>query len=408
MARRSDMAINRLTAGRGRGRGRRRTVRPSSSSEPATETVFGTHTLEIKGYSLTKGMGVGKYIASKKFSIGGYEWVIYFYPDGKYSKDNSSYVSVFLTLLSMATRVRVFYELNLLDHRGKRKRHAGSHFDHSLEGGPIIFRRGGCMWGYNQFYNRKDLEDSAFLMDDTLKIKCTIGVVVTLSSDSSKLKTIEVPESDIGAHFGALLDSGAFSDVTFSVGGEKFHAHKLVLAARSKLFLTEFVNGVEKDEDGDIVVNDIEPKVFKALLHFIYKDSLIQDEELHMSRSSLFSSLSETFPAKLLAAAEKFDLSRLKLMCESILCRDISIDSVVSILLLADRNHATELKLTCLKFTVQHLKAVMQSEGYKYLIQNHPLLQAEVLKTLVEFQEPFIEKPKHEIVNIESSEDDDH
>jgi len=53
------------------------------------------------------------------------------------------------------------------------------------------------------------------------------------------------------------------------------------------------------------------------------------------------------------------------------------------------------------------LAAVMQSEGYKYLNQNHPLLQAEVLETLVEFQEPFMEKPKHEIVNIESSEDDD-
>jgi len=68
----------------------------------------------------------------------------------------------------------------------------------------------------------------------------------------------------------------------------------------------------------------------------------LEDEELYMSRSSLFSSLCETFHAKLLAAAEKFDLSRLKLICESIFCKDISIDSVVNILLLADRNHATE------------------------------------------------------------------
>jgi len=90
----------------------------------------------------------------------------------------------------------------------------------------------------------------------------------------------------------------------------------------------------------------------------------MQDTELYMSRSSLFSSLSETFPAKLLAAAAKFDLSRLKLMCESIFCKDISIDSVVSILLLADRNHATELKLTCLKFTVQHLKGEFSYSHY--------------------------------------------
>jgi len=68
----------------------------------------------------------------------------------------------------------------------------------------------------------------------------------------------------MGEQFGVLLDSGAFSDITFSVRGQKFHAHKLVLATRSKLFLTEIVNGTEKNEDGEIVVNDIEPKVFKV------------------------------------------------------------------------------------------------------------------------------------------------
>ncbi|XP_029129092.1 BTB/POZ and MATH domain-containing protein 4-like [Cajanus cajan] len=72
------------------------------------------------------------------------------------------------------------------------------------------------------------------------------------------------------------------SDVTFSVGGERFHAHKLVLAARSTTFETEFFNGMEED-DRDIVVTDMEPKVFKALLHFIYRDPLIHDEELFTS-----------------------------------------------------------------------------------------------------------------------------
>lgn len=121
-----------------------------------------------------------------------------------------------------------------------------------------------CVRGYNRFCNRKDLEAATFLKNDCLKIRCTIGVVVTACSDSSKLKTIQVPESDMGEQFGVLLDSGAFSDITFSVRGQKFHAHKLVLATRSKLFLTEIVNGTEKNEDGEIVVNDIEPKVFKV------------------------------------------------------------------------------------------------------------------------------------------------
>lgn len=97
------------------------------------------------------------------------------------------------------------------------------------------------------------------------------------------------------------------------------------------------------------------PVVVQALLHFIYKDTLIEDDELFISHSSFLPSVSDTFAAKLLAAAEKYDLPRLKLMCESVLCKDISIDSVSYILALADRYHATELKSTCLKFSAENL-----------------------------------------------------
>lgn len=106
------------------------------------------------------------------------------------------------------------------------------------------------------------LESSVFLKDDCLKINCTVGVVVS-AVDCSRLHSIHVPESDIGAHFGILLENKECSDVTFNVSGEKFHAHKLVLAARSPVFETEFFNGMDED-DQEIVVTDMEPNVFKV------------------------------------------------------------------------------------------------------------------------------------------------
>ena len=123
----SNMAISR----------RRRIVKSGSSSELEKKMVFGSHTFEIKGYSLTKGMGIGKYIESKKFNIGGCDWLLRFYPDGRFWKDKCSHVSVFIKLLSMATDVCTFYDLNLLDQRGNCKRHAGSH---------CIFDTSGNMW----------------------------------------------------------------------------------------------------------------------------------------------------------------------------------------------------------------------------------------------------------------------
>ncbi|RDX65769.1 BTB/POZ and MATH domain-containing protein 4, partial [Mucuna pruriens] len=356
---------------------------PRTSSRSVTDTVNGSHEFVIKGYSLAKGIGVGKHIASENFTVGGYQWAIYFYPDGKSPENNSTYVSVFIALVSEGIDVRAVFEVTLLDQSGKGKHKVHSHFNRSLESGPYTLRNSGSM-GYKRFFRRTHLEASSFLKDDCLKINCTVGVVVS-SIDCCKLNTIQVPESDIGADFGMLLENKEGSDVTFSVGGERFHAHKLVLAARSTAFETQFFNGMEED-DRDIVVTDMEPK---ALLHYIYRDTLIEDEELLMSCSSFLPLVSESFAAKLLAAAEKYGLPRLKLLCESVLCKDISIDSVAYILVLADRYRATEMKSICLQFSAENLDAVMQTDGFEYLKENCPLLQSELLKTVAGREEEF-------------------
>lgn len=106
------------------------------------------------------------------------------------------------------------------------------------------------------------LETSDYLRDDCLKINCTVGVVVS-AIDCSRLHSIQVPDSDIGSHIGTLLENMEGSDIIFNVSGEKFHAHKLVLAARSPKFRAELLEGVDAEAD-EVMVPDMEPKVFKA------------------------------------------------------------------------------------------------------------------------------------------------
>lgn len=117
-----------------------------TTSTSRTETVNGFHEFKIGGFSLVKGMGVGKYIASDSFMVGGYEWAIYFYPDGKSPEDNATYVSLFIALASDGTDVRALFELTLQDQteRGRHKVH--SHFDRALEGGPYTLKYRGSMW----------------------------------------------------------------------------------------------------------------------------------------------------------------------------------------------------------------------------------------------------------------------
>nr|GLL39746.1 BTB/POZ and MATH domain-containing protein 3-like isoform X3 [Ipomoea trifida] len=74
-------------------------------------------------------MGPGKYISSDTFSVGGYDWAVYFYPDGKNVEDSSIYVSVFIALASEGTDVRALFELTFMDHSGRGKHKVHSHFD---------------------------------------------------------------------------------------------------------------------------------------------------------------------------------------------------------------------------------------------------------------------------------------
>lgn len=84
----------------------------------------------------------------------------------------------------------------------------------------------------------------------------------------------------------------------------------------------------------------------------------------------------------LLAAADRYGLDRLRLLCESKLCENVSVDTVATTLALAEQHHAAELKAVCLKFAAANLAAVMQSEGFEYLRDSCPTLQSELLKTV--------------------------
>lgn len=126
----------------GMGKVYRETSKPSSSSSSPsplplttstaiTQTVNGSHEFKITGYSLAKGIGVGKYIASDTFDVGRYSWAIYFYPDGKSVEDNAGYVSMFIALASEGTDVRALFGVDPFWIRVGRR---GTRFIPILEG----------------------------------------------------------------------------------------------------------------------------------------------------------------------------------------------------------------------------------------------------------------------------------
>ncbi|KAG8379001.1 hypothetical protein BUALT_Bualt07G0042900 [Buddleja alternifolia] len=77
----------------------------------------------------------------------------------------------------------------------------------------------------------------------------------------------------------------------------------------------------------------------------------------------------------LLAAADRYDLRKLKRVCESHLCKDISVNSVAQLLALADRFHAAELKVICNRSAAENQAAVkLTNDFFKYLKVRCPVL----------------------------------
>ncbi|KAK4477992.1 hypothetical protein RD792_017257 [Penstemon davidsonii] len=353
-----------------------------------TVTIKGSHTLEIRGFSLTKGMGVGKCISSDTFLVGGHLWKVEFYPDGK-EKDVSGdiYVSFFITMVSRSEEdVRAWFEYVLLDESGNKWYRTRSCFKRMKKGrrwmaGPYALNDGSRTIGYEPFYKRTDLEESGFIKDDCLTIQCTVGVLKT-SMDGPKTSAQPLPLSDLGQSYGQLLNSKEGSDVSFKVEGEIFYAHKLILSTRSPVFKAQFFGPLKEENTQCIKIEDMHAPVFKALLHFIYCDVIPDVGEELQGLDSKWVATMMTHP--LLAAADRYGIERLRSLCEARLSENIATDTVATSLALAEQHGCFQLKSTCLEFIglPENLEVVMQTDGFKNLKENYPAVIDELLKSV--------------------------
>nr|GEY65730.1 BTB/POZ and MATH domain-containing protein 3-like isoform X1 [Tanacetum cinerariifolium] len=154
----------------------------------------------------------------------------------------------------------------------------------------------------------------------------------------------------------------------------------VILAARSPVFKAQFYGLVGNPDLDEVELMDIEPSVFKvvvfcAMILFIYSDKLPDSYESMDSMSHM--------NQHLLVAADRFGLDRLKQSCEVKLCEELNVDVVETTLSLAHDHHCSQLKACCMDFAVANLRAVVQTEGFKYVEKTCPLLLSETTFGLI-------------------------
>ncbi|KAL6627801.1 hypothetical protein ACP70R_031527 [Stipagrostis hirtigluma subsp. patula] len=335
----------------------------STASICRAVTAQGTHSFKIANYSLHRGLGVGKYISSATFTIGGYDWCIEYYPDL-----GSGGVAVRLQLMTKKSKVRALVKFSLVDQCG-----GASPYGFPRRESASVSTEFGYIVTLMSF---TELESSPYLQDDCIVIQCAVTVIKEPRVvETVVAPEIRVPPSSLLDNLGKLLETGDGADVTFQVKGEVFPAHKILLAMQSPVFNAELYGPMRDTRGQHITIEDMEPAVFKALLRFIYTDSMPTMDDLEAD-------VKEDMIKHLLIAADRYGVERMKLMCESILCKGLDAASVATTLALADQHHCSNLKDACIEFisSLDRMDDVVSSQGYEHLKRSCPAVLAEVFE----------------------------
>ncbi|KAG2538042.1 hypothetical protein PVAP13_9NG390400 [Panicum virgatum] len=301
-----------------------------SASAIVGGTVTGHHLLQIDCYSRSK----------EELPSGEY---INYYPNGDTS-EAAEFISIYLNLdHSVAEPVKARARLSLLDQAGTPV------LSHSLTTKIRDFCK--ALGGFG----------------------CDVIVTKELCAEERRpqFPLVVVPPSNLHQNLGDLLASKEGADVTFLVAGETFKAHKCVLAARSAVFKAESTNGAL------IRVDDMDAHVFMALLNFVYTDALPDFQDMKKQEEAAMAQ-------HLLVAADRYNLERLKLICEDRLCGHIDTASAATILVLAEQHHCSGLKEACFRFlsSVSTLNAVMATDGFDHLTRSCPSVLKELMSNI--------------------------
>nr|XP_051184965.1 BTB/POZ and MATH domain-containing protein 2-like [Lolium perenne] len=344
----------------------------------------GYHLLVVDGYSRIKDMPNSKNIRSRPFRVGGYWWVILYSPNGERSQD-FGYVSLTLALdhdQQIPRPVKLKFEFSFIE-QVEEQRSA------RVRAGQVVELSAGASCGHHRWMKRTDFDKSEHLRDDGFIIRCDLFVVDAKVTHGA----VEVPNSDILDQFGELLRTQLGTDVTFKVGGERFAAHRCVLAARSSVFRAQLFGSMMEGTTTANAINikDMAPNVFRALLTFIYTDAMPnmeEDDQLGKDEGNMEDDEYEedeydgaeeevmSWLQHVLVAADRFDLPRLKLLCEEQLSEHIDIMTVMTILALAEQHRCCGLKEACLQFlqilSPTRLQNLLATQGWDHIAENYP------------------------------------
>jgi len=223
-----------------------------------------------------------------------------------------------------------------------------------------------------------DMQRDGLLQNDTLCVYgdlCLWSESFKNSSSITRLSAdIVVPPCDLSTDLKTLWEDpvGTHADIKLVSGPSHLMAHKAILCARSPMFRAMFSLDMKEKEATEIEVVDVSGETLAQMVEFMYTGRVTDLDE----RSD-----------ELLAAADKYGLTRLRSMCESSLEKNFTVDTIAHTLVLSHLHSAKGLKDRAIDYIVANVSQVRQSDGWTEMEKSYPQLIADVFHALVSKQE---------------------
>lgn len=179
-----------------------------------------------------------------------------------------------------------------------------------------------------------------------------------------------------------LINDKEFSDIQFVIGEERqsLYAHKCILAARCEVFRAMFSTPSTSDDNAPLILSDVKPIVFMAVLEFIYTNSC---------------NLTTDMVIEVLASAIEYGLDGLRKVCVRYMRENMTIGTVCEFVQAALTYDQVTLREECLQLIEQNTQDVFKTQGFtelsdeaiSYILKSNKLTMDEVdiLKKVTEW-----------------------
>lgn len=310
-------------------------------------TIKGCCNYTIKGYSGY--CGVPGTDLKTSFSLCGVNWALYIFPSGH--EDWPDHFGFALKCLDNKT-VRARFKLSAISRQGLQQVTAFPKqfvefcsckrigllylFHANLTDTPYYGSLRACL-----------VKDAAekFVIDDQMQL--SVDIEVYRDVHRAYIDDVKLGPCLARAYSANFSSSALFHDVTFRFADSAttIPAHKFILASRSEVFQAMFTSGMQEDINGDVLIDDCDVSVMKALVHFLYTDSL-----------EGFGAVSKE---DLLVAAAKYAVPGLLRLCDAALCLRITSENAIRLYRLAQSCGAVLLRHDALRYISTHSECVV-------------------------------------------------